>query len=306
MSKLPLIEKYRPKTLDEIISQVNNIKILKQSLHHGQLPHMLFYGPAGSGKTSTILALAKDYYGEHYKEMILELNGSDDRGINIIRTQIKYFSKIKNLLIPDKPKIIILDEADSLTYDAQFALRRVMEKFTTNVRFCLICNYLNKLIPAIHSRCTLLRFSTIKSEDMYSKLLQIIEAEKLKIPKKKLEMIIELSMGDFRKNLNFIEQNKIDEFKYFLGVERETYKEIETMLKMSNKNYKDTKNKLENIFIKNKISFHELLKLISIIAFKLKLYKLISKLASLEYKFYLGTNLFESIYFDYLILILIQ
>jgi DNA polymerase III delta prime subunit len=306
MSRLPLVEKYRPSKLDDIISQPNNIAILKEAIHHKQIPHMLFYGPAGTGKTSTILALSKEYYGVHYKEMILELNGSDDRGINIIRSQIKYFSKIKNLTIPDKPKIIILDEADSLTYDAQFALRRVMEKYTTNVRFCLICNYLNKLIPAIQSRCTLFRFSTVKYDQIYQKLVNIVDQEKIKISKKKIGMIIELSAGDFRKNLNYIEQNKLDEYQYFLGVNRESYVIIENLFMKKNKKYVYTKDILQNVISQNKINFSDLMKIISHIAFKNKMYNLISKLAEIEYKYYLGNNLFDSIFLEYLIIVLLQ
>lgn len=302
MSKLPLTEKYRPNTLDNVLSQDYNIKILKESLRNNQIQHMLFYGPAGTGKTSTILALSKEYYGTYYKDMILELNGSDDRGINTIRTQIKLFSRIKNLMHPDKPKIIILDEADSLTYDAQFALRRVMEQYTNNVRFCLICNYLNKLIPAIQSRCTLFKFSTIEYDKIYHKLQTIIIEEKLKIPKKSLDMIIELSNGDFRKSLNFIEQKNIDEYQYFLNINKKSYLQFEKLLlDPKTKNIEKTFKELIEI---NNINFSDLLKIISFISIKNKKYFFLSKLASVEYKYYLSENNCENLFIDFIILLL--
>lgn len=300
MSKLPLTEKYRPNTLDEVLSQDYNIKILKESLNNNQIQHMLFYGPAGTGKTSTILALSKEYYGTYYKDMILELNGSDDRGINTIRTQIKLFSRIKNLLHPDKPKIIILDEADSLTFDAQFALRRVMEQYTSNVRFCLICNYLNKLIPAIQSRCTLFKFSTIEYDKIYAKLEKIITDEKLKITKKNLDMIIELSNGDFRKSLNFIEQKNIDEYQYFLNINKKSYLQFEKIV-LDRKNIEKN---VRNLIEVNNINFSDILKVVSFISLKNKKYFLLSKLADLEYKYYLSENICDNIFIDFIILLL--
>ena len=306
MSRLPLTEKYRPNKLEEILSQDINIKILKEAIINNQIPHMLFYGPAGTGKTSTILALSKEYYGEYYKDMILELNGSDDRGINIIRSQIKYFSKIKNLIIPNKPKIIILDEADSLTFDAQFALRRVMEKYTNNVRFCLICNYLNKLIPAIHSRCTLFKFSVIKYDNIYNKLMEICDIEKIKISKENLDTIIELSNGDFRKNLNFIEQNKLNEYQYFFNIDKESFDKFVQILLEKQDNYDTVKNSLTTLIKKNKLAFNYVLKILSYIGFKYKLYNFINKLSNIEYKYYLGNNSFDKVFIEYSIIIILQ
>ena len=303
MSRLPLVEKYRPTKLDEIVSQDNNIKILKEAIKNEQIPHMLFYGQAGTGKTSTIIALSKEYYGEYYKDMILELNGSDDRGINIIRSQIKYFSKIKNLTVPNKPKIIILDEADSLTYDAQFALRRVMEKYTNNVRFCLICNYLNKLIPAIHSRCTLFKFSTIQYDAIYSKIIEICKKEKIKLPQKVIDNSIQMSCGDFRKTLNFIEQMDLDEYQYFLGINEESYNNFERLI-LDKQSIEMTKNKLLHLIKENTMSFSDILKVLSYVSFKLKKYNLINKLADIEYKYYLGNNTFDEIFLEYALVII--
>ena len=167
---LPWVEKYRPENFDTIISHNHIINVLTNLINNNHLPHIIFYGPPGTGKTTTILAAARKLYGSKYKSMILELNGSDDRGISVVREQIKDFSsttsKISNIFqshnsISDV-KLIILDEADSMTFDAQFALRRVIELYTETTRFCLICNYLTKIIPALISRCMLFRFAPLK------------------------------------------------------------------------------------------------------------------------------------------------
>ena len=148
LDSLPWVEKYRPKKLSSIVHHPNIIYALKKLIKKGQLPHMLFYGASGTGKTSTIMATAKKLYNEDISFMVLELNASDDRGINIVREEIKEFAESRNMF-KTGIKLIILDEADSMTYDAQFALRRVIEKYSYNTRFCLICNYMNKIIPAI-------------------------------------------------------------------------------------------------------------------------------------------------------------
>merc|ERR1712070_1362277 len=137
--------------------------------------------------------------------MILELNASDDRGINVIRDKIRNFAKIKSHVMSDTPKLIILDEADSLTNDAQFALRRTIERYTQNVRFCMICNYINKLISALQSRCMQFRFIGINKKTIKFKLNEIIKKEEIKITDDNLDLIIDLSEYDFRKNLNCLE-----------------------------------------------------------------------------------------------------
>ena len=145
---LPWIEKYRPKNLEHIISNEQNLTILKNMLKGGSLPHLLFHGTSGTGKTSTIMALAKELYQNNISLMVMKLDASDDRGINSVRDEIKGFAEKKNMF-QKGVKLIILDEADSMTFDAQFALRRIIEKYSESVRFCLICNYENKIISGI-------------------------------------------------------------------------------------------------------------------------------------------------------------
>jgi len=210
---LPWVEKYRPDTLDTIISHKDIIKTIDNLINNSHFPHMIFYGPPGTGKTTTILAAAKKLYGKNYHSMILELNGSDDRGINVVRDQIKDFSsttsKISNIFKKDDMlgniKLVILDEADSMTYDAQFALRRVIELYTETTRFCLICNYLTKIIPALQSRCMLFRFSPIKFTEHYNKICDIVIKENMKIDINAIEQIILLADGDMRKSLNVLQ-----------------------------------------------------------------------------------------------------
>merc|ERR1712096_489776 len=149
---LPWVEKYRPSSLEEVVSQDNIVQTLERLVASEKLPHLLFYGPPGTGKTSTILAIAKKMYGQNLSQMVLQLNASDDRGIDVVRNQIKEFSSTR-MVFSSAHKLIILDEADAMTSDAQMALRRVIEKYTKNVRFCIICNYVSKIIPALQSRC---------------------------------------------------------------------------------------------------------------------------------------------------------
>lgn len=176
---LPLMEKYRPTTIVDIREHEFVKKILLRFLECGEMPHLLFYGPPGSGKTSALFALATELFGEYRNHMILELNGSDERGITIIRDKIKQFASIRNLMRPNYPKLIILDEADSMTYDAQFALRRIIEIYTNNVRFCFLCNWENKIIDAIKSRCLVYRFNKLSNVSIESQIYKVIKCEKM-------------------------------------------------------------------------------------------------------------------------------
>jgi len=296
---LPFIEKYRPKCLNEVVSQDETTKILKLCVTQNKLTHMLFYGPPGSGKTSTIMALSRDIYGEYYKSMILELNGSDDRGINIIRTQIKNFAKTKNIVFPDKPKIIILDEADSLTTDAQFALRRVIEKYTSNVRFCIICNYLNKVIPAIQSRCVTFQFSGVNTQKIKEKIKEIKKLENLKLKIKDINIICEYADGDFRKILNFLQQRKFtdnDIIQYFFNIKKEHFIKCSELVNKTDVNFFEIKDELEKLVLESGTNFSGLLLVFTQISIKAKKWTFLKKLADLEYKYYLSNYSYSNIF----------
>ena len=203
------VEKYRPKTLNEISAQKNVINILKTALVCKNIPHLLFFGPSGCGKTSTILALAKEIFGiENYKDRLIEFNASDERGINVIREKIKVHAKQAVKYIKNAPswKIIILDEADTMTADSQFALRRIMEQYSKITRFCIICNYHNKIIEPIISRCALCRFKPMNQPDIIIKLKYISDCEQFKCSDKILNKIITICRGDLRKAINFLQK----------------------------------------------------------------------------------------------------
>jgi len=201
---LPWVEKYRPKTIDEIISHDQNIETIKKLLIGGSLPHLLFHGSSGTGKTSTIMALSKEIYGNNVRLMVMKLDASDDRGINSVREDIKGFAEKSNMF-QKGVRLIILDEADSMTFDAQFALRRIIEKYSATIRFCLICNYENKIIPAIRSRCANFRFSNIDIKHINFKLNQIAVSEKLKFEPDVINTISILAKGDLRKAINLLQ-----------------------------------------------------------------------------------------------------
>lgn len=204
MNTYPWIEKYRPTTLDDIKGQNINIKCIKTLLKNNSLPHLLFYGKSGTGKTSTIISIINELFGDNKVFNLMKLDASDDRGINSVREEIKGFAEKKNLFNKGI-KIIILDEADNMTFDAQFALRRIIEKYSENTRFCLICNYENKIIPAIKSRCANFKFNPIHNKYIYEKLEEVCIKEKIKIKKRSLNTIAELSNGDLRKSINLLQ-----------------------------------------------------------------------------------------------------
>lgn len=203
------VEKYRPQNLDQISVQTNVINFLKSALITKNIPHLIFFGPSGCGKTSTILALAKELFGEDtYRDRIIELNASDERGINIIREKIKVYAKqtVKNIKDTPPWKIIILDEADTMTPDSQFALRRIMEQHSKITRFCIICNYHHKIIEPIISRCSLFRFKPIQSNDIINKLKYICNKEKFICSENIINKIVSISRGDLRKAINLLQK----------------------------------------------------------------------------------------------------
>ncbi|KAI8321720.1 P-loop containing nucleoside triphosphate hydrolase protein [Martensiomyces pterosporus] len=201
---LPWVEKYRPSSLDELVSQSDIVDTLQRFIDDGRLPHLLFYGPPGTGKTTTILAIARKLYGKSMSNMVLELNASDDRGIDVIRDQIKTFASTRTVFSSGL-KLVVLDEADAMTTPAQAALRRVIEKYTKNVRFCIICNYVSKIIPAVQSRCTRFRFAPLKLSDINSRLDMIVEKEGVDISDEGKSALIKLSAGDMRRVLNVLQ-----------------------------------------------------------------------------------------------------
>lgn len=209
------VEKYRPDTLEDVSGHQDIIATINRFVETNRLPHLLLYGPPGTGKTSTVLALARRIYGaKNMRQMVLELNASDDRGIDVVREQIKTFASTRQIFAtaPQSSsksmatyKLIILDEADAMTSTAQMALRRIVEKYTANTRFCIIANYTHKLSPALLSRCTRFRFSPLKERDIRVLVDKVIEEEKVNISPEATDALTKLSKGDMRRALNVLQ-----------------------------------------------------------------------------------------------------
>ncbi|KAI8879000.1 replication factor C subunit 2 [Backusella circina FSU 941] len=210
----PWVEKYRPKSMDDVASQEQTTLILKKALNSENLPHLLFYGPPGTGKTSTILALANELYGPRVvKSRVLELNASDERGIQIVRDKIKTFAKSNVTGSDDKYpcppfKIIILDEADSMTKDAQSALRRTMETYSKTTRFCIICNYVSRIIEPIASRCAKFRFKSLAHDQLQQRIQMIATQENVHLGTGSLNALLRASNGDLRKAITYLQSGQ--------------------------------------------------------------------------------------------------
>ncbi|XP_016157826.1 PREDICTED: replication factor C subunit 5 isoform X1 [Ficedula albicollis] len=208
-ANLPWVEKYRPQALSELVSHRDILSTVQRFISEDRLPHLLLYGPPGTGKTSTILACARQLYREReFGSMVLELNASDDRGIDIVRGPILSFASTRTIFKKGF-KLVILDEADAMTQDAQNALRRVIEKFTENTRFCLICNYLSKIIPALQSRCTRFRFGPLTPELMVPRLQHVIQEEGVDVTEDGMKALVTLSSGDMRRALNILQSTSM-------------------------------------------------------------------------------------------------
>jgi len=197
-------EKYRPKKFEELVGQEEVIKRIKNLTSSLNIPHLLFAGPAGTGKSTLALIVVRELFGENWRENYLELNASDERGIQVIREKVKDFARTKSLSTTTF-KVIFLDEADALTRDAQQALRRTMENFSSTCRFILSCNYSSKIIDPIQSRCALFRFKLLEKKDIEKIIRRITEAESLEIEQGAIDVIYEASEGDCRRVINLLQ-----------------------------------------------------------------------------------------------------
>jgi DNA polymerase III delta prime subunit len=203
---VPYDVKYAPSNFDEVIGHTKIIHILKSLINNNSLPHLLFYGNSGTGKSLVSSIISKILYNKNEALMVLSLHSCDDRGIGAVRENIKSFAEKINMFI-NGTRMIILDETDSMTTDAQFALRRIIEVYSENVRFILICNNLKKIIPALRARCALFHFMNLTQSNIINRLEYIVNKEKLNIPQYTIEHIAVKSNGDLRKAINSLQRN---------------------------------------------------------------------------------------------------
>ncbi|MFH1750572.1 MAG: replication factor C small subunit [Candidatus Micrarchaeota archaeon] len=261
---IPWVEKYRPKKLADVAGNEAIVGQLKAFVRNKNPPHLLFAGPAGSGKTSCALAMARELFGENFQQCFLELNASDERGIDVVRTKIKDFARTLSLTsVPFK--IIFLDEADALTGDAQQALRRTMEKYSGTTRFILSCNYSSRILEPIQSRCAVFRFSRLQEGDLLGMVKLIADSEGLKIDAKAQEALVYVSEGDARKLINTMQgassvSGKITAEEIFKIASRARPEEVEKMVHYALKgNFMESRKMLDEIMLKYGMSGEEVI-----------------------------------------------
>ena len=258
-------EKYRPKDFPEIKGQKEIVKRIKAFVELKNMPHLLFAGPAGVGKSTLALVIARKFFKDAWHQNFLELNASDERGIDIIRNKVKDFARTK--AIGDVPfKIIFLDECDALTREAQQSLRRTMENYTTTCRFILSCNYSSKIIDPIQSRCAMFRFKPLEKKEIYAIIEKIEKEEKIKINEKAKEALYEISEGDVRRVENILQSsaaisnNITDETIYSMASVARP-KEVDEVLKLAiEKKFIEARNKLMDVMLNYGLSGIDIIK----------------------------------------------
>ncbi len=294
------VEKYRPKTLDEVVGQTGVVERLKSYVETMNMPHLMFAGPAGTGKTTSALALTKEMFGENWKLNFHEMNASDERGIDVVRNKIKDFARTAP--IADTPfKVIFLDEADSLTSDAQAALRRTMEKYTNTCRFILSCNYSSKLIDPIQSRCAVFRFKSLNADDVKKYLRRIALSEKLEVTEDGMDALLYVAGGDLRRATNIMQVSAsmgttIDAEAVYKTSSTGRPEELKDMMITALKGeFIEARNLLDKLLINYGLSGHDIINQVHRNVFDLDVdehikIKVIEKIGETEFRLIEGSN----------------
>ncbi len=293
-------EKYRPKKLSEVIGQEEVTERLKSYVKTGNLPHLLFAGPAGTGKTTSAIALAREMFEEYWHQNMNELNASDERGIQIVRTKIKDFARTAPIGEAEF-KIIFLDEADALTPEAQAALRRTMERFTQTCRFILSCNYSSKIIEPIQSRCAVFRFRPLKPEDIKKYINNIANQEKLDITEDGLEALIYVASGDLRRVTNALQVaaslgRKITDDEVYKSTATARPEDIEELLNIAiTGDFLQARSHLDKLLIEYGLSGEDILRQIHRSVFNLSIseqakVQLVDRIGEIEFRVVEGSN----------------
>jgi len=293
-------EKYRPSTLSEIKNQTEIVNRLRKFAETRAMPHCLFAGPPGTGKTTAALCLAHDLFGQRYMDVFMELNASDERGIDVIRTTVKEFARIAT--ISGAPfKILVLDEADNMTADAQNALRRTMERYTETCRFILCCNYSGKIIEPIQSRCAVFRFTPLSEDDVAEYLQQIAKRENVKCTEDGIKAVIEVAEGDLRKAINTLQaaaslKKIVNEDSVHLVVGRAKPKDVKEMLELAfNGDFLKAREKLRLMLVEYGLSGTDIVKQIHSEIFRMTIPEknkiaLVDAVGEVDYRLVEGAN----------------
>jgi len=296
------IEKYRPSKFSEIKGQQDIIKRVKAFVDNKNMPHLMFSGPAGVGKTTLSLVVAKNLFGEGWRENFLELNASDERGIDVIRSKVKDFARTR--AIGDVPfKIIYLDECDALTKEAQQALRRTMENYTQTCRFILSCNYSSKIIDPIQSRCAIFRFKPLEKGDVKSIIDHIAKEENIKVDEKALSAVYSVSGGDCRRVENILQScavvdSSIKEEDIYSVASFAKPKELKDALELAIKGkFVDARNKLLDIMLNYGLAGIDIIKQVQAEILQLSIddkekMRLIEKCGEIEFRITEGSDEF--------------
>ena len=271
-------EKYRPQVLDDMVNQTDIVSRLKTFVKEKNLPHLLFVGPAGIGKTTSILAMARDLYGPGYKNYILELNASDERGIDDIRDKVKNFARTAAIAGDVPFKILIMDEADSLTTAAQHALRRPMEIYTGTCRFCLNGNYSENIIDPIQSRCSIFRFRPLSEADTKEWISTIASKEDVQLLEGGLEAIYEASKGDLRKSINLLQAaaavqgSAVDDIAVYSILGRVSPKKVRDMIDLGLKGeFVEAREVLRSLLVDEGLAAKDIIRIVYSEVLKLKI-----------------------------------